>query len=182
MSVLWGLMTGAGHSQQTSCPIANAGSGDAVVLRGEVFPTGHDTFLRPVGCEERVILVRGDDPSLGKSKIGFARDEAFQKYETYLRAEQKPNGINICRECWKYRVSAEFRGRLDVTESAGWKRDPKTGKVTGIEGFGHPLPFTRYRLVIAAVSKVETVERGLAPTPEPEPQPTAEPDPSKRQP
>jgi hypothetical protein len=160
-----GFWAALGCAQQTSCPLATAKGGDTVTLRGEVFPTAHDTFIRPVGCEERVILVYGDDPSLGKSKIPMKRDEAFQRYETYLGAEQKPSGITDCKECWKYRVTAEFQGRLDIAESAGWKKDPKSGKVIGIEGFGHPLPFTRYRLVVTSVSKVEAAERTFAPAP-----------------
>ena len=39
------------------------------------------------------------------------------------------------------------------------KKDAKTGKLTGFVGFGHPMPFTRYRLVITSVSKVEAVEK-----------------------
>jgi len=164
--ILCGLGVVAAYGQQTaSCSLPGAKNGDTVVLRGEVFPTGHDTFVRPVGCEERVILVYGDDLSLGKSKIPVRRDEAFKQYEEYLKAEQKPAGITDCKECWKYRVTAEFLGKLDITDSAGWKKDPKSGKVTGVEGFGHPLPFTRYRLVIASISKVEAVERTLAPVP-----------------
>jgi hypothetical protein len=164
--ILWGLGAVATYGQQTaSCPLGGAKNGDTVVLRGEVFPTGHDTFVRPAGCEERVVLVYGDDSSLGKSKISVKRDEAFKQYEEYLKAEQKPAGITDCKECWKYRVTAEFQGRLDITESAGWKKDPKSGRVKGVEGYGHPLPFTRYRLVVASVSKVAAVERALVPDP-----------------
>jgi hypothetical protein len=164
--ILWGLAAVAASGQQTiSCPLAEAKSGDTVVLRGEVFAAGHDVFVRPVGCEERVILVYGDDPSLEKSRISVRRDETFKQYEGYLKAEWTPAGITDCRHCPRYRVTAEFRGRLDITDSAGWKKDPKSGKVIGVEGFGHPVPFTRYRLVIASISKVEAVER----TPEPIP-------------
>lgn len=62
-------------------------------------------------------------------------------------------------------MTAELQGRLDITDSAGWKKNPKSGKVTRVEGFGHPLPFTWYRLVIAGISKVEAVERTFAPVP-----------------
>jgi hypothetical protein len=39
--------------------------------------------------------------------------------------------------------------------------------VTGCRslGFGNPLPFTRYRLVIASISKVEAVDRTFAAVP-----------------
>lgn len=61
-------------------------------------------------------------------------------------------------------MTAEFQGRLDIADSAGWKKDKKSGKVTGVEGFGHPLPFTRYRLVVASISKVEAIERAVGNT------------------
>jgi hypothetical protein len=99
--------------------------------------------------------VYADDPSVGQPKPALKRDEDFIQFKKYFDAEKPKRPNEICVGCMQYRVTAEFQGRLDVTESAGWKRDAETGKVIGIEGFGHPLPFTRYRLVLTSVSKVE---------------------------
>lgn len=157
------LATAAVYAQeQTACSLAEFRNRDEITLKGEVFPTAHDTFLRPAGCSERVVLVYGDDPSLGTGKLAVTKDKKLRQYALYVRAEQKPAGVTICKECWKYRVTAELQGRLDIAPSAGWKKDAQSGKVIGIEGFGHPLPFTRYRLVISRVLSVEAVERAPA--------------------
>jgi hypothetical protein len=42
-------------------------------------------------------------------------------------------------------------------------KDPKTGKVIGFEGYGHPLPFTRFRLVVTSISNVTAKELPSAP-------------------
>lgn len=152
----WGL-----SAMAASCPLTKATNRDNLVLRGEVFPTSHDTFIRPVGCDERVIIVFGDSAELGELRIPVRRDQTLQHYEEYLLAEQEVEGATLCRECWKYRVIAEFQGRLDIRPAAGLQRDPASRKATGVEGFGHPVPFTRYRLVVMSVLRVEAVERVL---------------------
>jgi hypothetical protein len=147
-------------AQTVGCVIDAARNGEVVKIRGQVFATGHDVFVRPNGCQDnRVVLVYGDDRSLGKAKLAMKRDESFQQFEKYLNEQQPSKPDEICKECPKYRITADFDGRLDIAPSAGLKKDPKTGKVIGIEGFGHPVPFTRYQLVVTGVSDVEAVER-----------------------
>jgi len=150
----------AAADQTVGCVLDTASNGGVVKIRGEVSAGGHDLFIRPEGCwSNRVILIYGDDPSLGKAKLSIRRDEPFRRFEKYLNEEQAPRPNQICRQCMKYRVTGEFEGRLEITASAGLKRDPKTGKVVGMDGFGHPVPFSRFRLVFTSVSNVEAVER-----------------------
>jgi hypothetical protein len=136
-----------------------------VKVRGAGFAGGHDTFIIPVGCEEkadnRVILVWGDDKSLGATKTEVRKDADYSKFQEVLRATfpLPPNSFGTGQP--KYRVVAEFEGRLEISSAAGFRRDPTTKKLIGIEGFGHPVPFTRFRLVAAAVSHIETTERQL---------------------
>jgi hypothetical protein len=147
-------------SQAGVCILDGVKDGEYVKIRGVVFPTDHDVFVRPTGCpDKRVIIVYGDDPSLGKRGLPMKRNETFNEFEKLLYEEQPTKPRVVCRLCFKYWITATFEGRLDTTESAGWKKDPQTGRITGLEGFGHPLPFTRYQLVVKRVSKVETVER-----------------------
>jgi hypothetical protein len=154
-----GLLAGSGVSGPGTCPLVTAKDGDTLRLRGEVLPTAHDVVLKPIDCADRVLLVRGDDARLGERRLPLERDAAFQQYVQKLTAQVQIPGITVCRECWKYRLTAEFRGRLDVSPSVGLKTDPKTGAIVGVEGFGHPLPHTRYRLVFSHVSNVEAAER-----------------------
>lgn len=156
----YGLLAIPTTAQAVGCVVDTASNGDAVKIRGEVSAGAHDLFIRPEGCSDnRIILVYGDDPLLGKAKLTVRRDEPFRQFEKYLNEEQPPKPNEICRQCMKYRVTADFEGRLDIAPSAGLKKDSKTGKMIGMEGFGHPMPFTRYRLVITSVSKVEATEK-----------------------
>lgn len=165
LSLAW--LTVPASAQMAGCIVDTAKNGEVVKMRGELFPTAHDAFIRPLGCpDNRVILVYGDDASLGKAKLGVRRDDAFRQFEKFADEEQPKKANEFCKQCPRYRVTADFEGRLDVAPSAGWKKDSKTGKVTGTEGFGHPRPFTRYRLVMTGVSNVEAAERPAPPASE----------------
>ncbi len=147
-------------AQTAGCIVGTAKNGDVVKIHSELFHGAHDALIRPAACPDGdIVLVYGDDASLGEARLPVKRDESFRQLERYSK-EQLPSRLNeICSQCFRYRVTADFEGRLDLAPSAGWKRDPRTGKVIGIEGFGHPLPFSRYRLVLTAVSNVQAVER-----------------------
>jgi hypothetical protein len=170
--VLAGLLSLVGPTlpaapQTGGCIVGTAKNGEVVKIRGELFPTAHDRFIQPVGCpDDRVILVYGDDASLGEAKLSVRRDDSFRQFKKYADEEQPSKANEICMQCPRYRVTADFEGRLDIVPSAGWKKDSKTGKVTGIEGFGHPLPFTRYRLVMTGVSNVDAIERAPVQVPQ----------------
>lgn len=145
------------------CLLKTASHGDSVKVRAEVFTTGHDTFIRPTHCEvspdNRVILIWGDDPSLGVGKINIIRDSSFSEFNRLIKATHPlpPNGFGVGES--RYRVVADFQGRLEIAASAGLKRDSKGKKIVGMEGFGHPMPFTRFRLVLTSVSRIEENEQ-----------------------
>lgn len=150
----------AAVAESGKCVIETAKNGTMVKVRGVVFPGGHDMFIRPEQCpENRVIVTYADDRSLKQiHHLHVQRDEAFRMFEQYLKEEQLSSPNEICRQCPKYEVNAELTGRLDIARSAGLKRNPKTGKVIRLEGYGHPLPFTRFRLVVTSVANVITKE------------------------
>jgi hypothetical protein len=166
--LLWsGLPAIPAIAQTGTCVVDSAKNGAMVKIRGVVSPGGHDIFIRPEGCaDNRVIVVYGDDPELGRARLVVKRDDSFREFEKYLQEQQpsKPNAY--CQQCPRYQVTAELSGRLDIAPSVGVKKDSKTGKATGLQGYGHPLPFTRYRLVMTAVSNVEAVERPISAVPE----------------
>jgi hypothetical protein len=151
-----------GQPNNEHCVLDTAKDGDMVRIRGEVFPTGHDTFIRPTTCTEgsknRVILIWASD-SIGSKRALVSKDQAFEEFNRLIRSTLPlpPNSVGTSE--LRYRVTADFEGHLQVTSSAGWKRDPQTQKIIGVEGFGHPMPFTRFRLVATKVSQVEFKER-----------------------
>ena len=154
------LSAAPGLAQSGKCVIETVKNGAMVAVRGVVFPGGHDMFIRPAQCpDNRVIVMYGDDPAVARrDRLQVKRDSSFQEFERYLKEQQPSRPNEICQQCPKYQVTAELSGRLDIAPSAGVKRNPKTGKATGLEGYGHPLPFTRFRLVLTGVSDVTTKE------------------------
>lgn len=174
LTVLWGVGL-YGQSKGDPCPLDTAKNGDVVKIRGEAFPGGHDVFIRPAACAtsptNRVILVWADDPSLSTNRASVRKDAAFTEFNRLLKSTfpLPPNGVGVGQS--RYRVLADFEGRLEVAQSAGLKRDPKSKKVVRLEGFGHPMPFTRFRLIAKGVSRIESneqqheAERAVQPAP-----------------
>jgi len=144
---------------QNNCPLANAENGQTITLRGVVMPTAHDTLLKPAGCQDRVLLEYPDTESNGMPATALQRDRSFRQFTKFITAHEKGTATSVCKECWKYDVVADFSGRLDIAPRAGLKFDEKTQKAVGMEGFGHPMPFTRYRLVLVSVSNVKATAK-----------------------
>lgn len=137
------------------CPLTVAKNGDTVILKGEAHQGGHDAWIGVAGCVDPIVLVYADNPNIEQPKPALKRDAAFLQFRKYFDAEKPAQPNEFCFGCFEYRVTGEFEGRLDVTETAGFKRDAETGKITGVVGFGHPVPFTRYRSILTSVSRVE---------------------------
>lgn len=103
-------------------------------------------LLAQRGPANRVILVWTDDPPLSTNRASVRKDAIFAEFNRLLWEE----GVGQSR----YRVLADFEGRLGVAQSTGLKREPKSKKVVRLEGFGHPMPFTRFRLISTGVSRI----------------------------
>ena len=130
----------------------------SLLFANEAIHGAHDGLLRLTGCEDEVVLAYADDPRISQPKLNLRKDEMFKRFRELFNAEQDAQPNSVCKECWKYRITAKFEGRLDITKSAGLKKNSKTGKVD-IVGFGSSVPFTRYRLVVTRVMNVEAAER-----------------------
>ena len=175
-AVLWGIGL-YGQSKGVPCPLDAAKNGDLVTIRGEAFRGGHDMFIRPAACAtsptNRVILVWADDASLSANQASVRRDSAFREFDRLLKATLPlpPNSAGVGPS--RYRILADFEGRIEVAPSAGLKRNsgrievaPSAGlkrnsdktKVVRLEGYGHPMPFTRFRLLATGVSMVVSEE------------------------
>jgi len=150
------------QSKDEVCLLDTAKNGATLKIRGEAFPGGHDTFIRPIVCvadpANRVILVWADDPSVTpRSKV--RRDAAFFEFNRLLRATYPIPNNSVGSGQLRYQAIADFEGRLEVANAAGLKLDPKSKKVVGIQGFGHPIPFTRFRFVATGVSRIVSTEQ-----------------------
>lgn len=153
---------GAGYQQECAV-LRELKNGETVRLRGEAVSTGHDLILRPEGCTDTRIILRYTRQRSSDGEALTVRDKAFEDFEKYLRARREPAKNRICPLCPQYRVYARFEGRLEVASHVGVRKDPKSGRVTAVDGFGHPAPFSRYRMTLIRVSEVEAIEIGAKP-------------------
>lgn len=152
------------------CPFTPSNNGVEVTVRGRVIRRPHDMVLAIPSCKETAVLVyAGSLDGLyavssttinlpratrveGDGDLSLRKDRDFRRFVKDVDASYKSTRRHSRSECWKYEVQAEFTGRLDVTETAGLVRDENSQKIVGMDGFGHPTPFTRYRFVMVSVS------------------------------
>ena len=114
------------------------------------------------GCDELVLLTYAGDPDNELSGDQLRRDKSLKRFQKYTTSTYKSEGTSVCIQCMKYgEVEATLTGRLDIaTVLPGTTKDAlgllhdASGKIVGKSGWGHPIPFARYRLVIKSVSGV----------------------------
>jgi len=103
----------------------------------------HETIrLGAGGC--RIAFALADDKEV-RVQFKPVKDQNWYCFRALVDAPL--DNRNVCADCRKFSVTAEFRGEV---QSAG----------DGERGFGH-LNLARVRLVIRSVSNVHTTERKL---------------------
>lgn len=137
--------------ETTVCGVAGGPlsyNGKMVHIRGRVENSDHDLLLSSETCKREKVVLEYPDRLSVKPTADFRlrRDRNFKRLEHVLGAKNKDGS-------YRFEVDATFTGRLDATESAGFVRN-ESGKIIGLQGFGHPFPFSRFRLVIESVSDV----------------------------
>jgi hypothetical protein len=125
--------------------------GKIIRVRGEVGQWPHDLALWSDQCDTEKIVIAYPGEQSVKPPVDFElrRDQDIKKFERLLVAKNKDGG-------YRYAVAATFTGRLDISETVGFVRD-EAGKVRGIQGYGHPFPFSRFQLVVQSVSDVAAI-------------------------
>ncbi|MBI3664258.1 MAG: hypothetical protein HY234_14565 [Acidobacteria bacterium] len=127
-----------------------------VRVHGTVVRGPHDIYLLASGPEgtEEIILAFADDPEVNpKPNFRVNNHNLRRKFEQHLGAKVGRRGGKLSAGAYRYEVSATFVGRFDVSKEIGFVRG-EDGGIRGIEGFGHPFPFTRYRLVIESIERI----------------------------
>lgn len=143
------------------CVLKTAKNGQIVVVNGKVMDAPHDMLFDVGGCQFAVVLTYAGykDSDVGIEHLRRDRNlKRFQKYTSsvYKVADNKMN----CTPCAKYGdVEATVTGEVEIAtippgstkDNLGFLRNT-SGKVVGKWGWGHPVPFAAYRLVIFSVS------------------------------
>jgi hypothetical protein len=152
----------ASAANESKCLLLSMRNGQKITLRGRVRSTAHDMAFDVAGCDQTVLLTYAGDRDNDVSATELGKDKELIRFQKYTSKVYKSTGKNICEACPKFGdVEADLTGKLEVAtmpdgatkDWAGFLHDG-WGKVMGTYGWGHPLPFAAYRLVIESVSQV----------------------------
>jgi hypothetical protein len=146
------------------CVLSSATNGQIVTVHGTVRSEPHDMAFDIPGCDETVLVTFAgySDSDVDANQLHVDGNmKRFMKYtgSTYSRSK----GGGICGQCSKYGdVEAEIMGKLEIAalppgatkNQMGFMRDA-SGKFVGIFGWGHPVPFAKFRIIVESVSKVK---------------------------
>lgn len=144
------------------CILDAAKDGQVITLRGKVVNEPHDMGFHIPDCDELVLLTYAGDRDNELSGDQLRRDENLKQFQKYTSSTYKSQGKSVCIECMKYGdVEATLTGKLEIAtvppgttkDALGFLHDP-SGKIVGKSGWGHPIPFAKYRLVIKSVSNI----------------------------
>lgn len=156
----------AGHAEavnDSGCVLSTATDGQTITVRGKVVSEPHDMAFGIPGCSDTVLLTYAGDRDNDVSVDLLRKDENLKQFQNYTSAVYKSKGKSLCLQCMKYGdVEATLTGKLQVAtmppgttkDPAGFLRD-SSGKIVGTFGWGHPVPFAKYRLIIQSVSDVK---------------------------
>jgi len=157
----------AGHATtsatESKCVLSTASNGQTLTVRGKARSTAHDLAFDIPSCNETVLLTFAGEKDNDVSVSELRQDDELRRFQKYTSSVYKSTGKNICEACPKYGdVEAELTGKLQIaTMPPGATKDKLnfirdgSGKVIGTFGWGHPVPFAPYRLVIQSVAHVE---------------------------
>lgn len=148
---------------ESECVLSTATNGQTITVRGKVLIEPHDMAFGITGCTDAVLLTFAGDRDNDVSTDQLRKDKNLKQFQKYTSAVYKSKGKSLCRQCMKYGdVEATLTGKLEVaTMPSGTTKDPSglmrdsSGKIVGMFGWGHPVPFAKYRLVIESVSDVK---------------------------
>lgn len=158
-----GAAHGATESTESKCVLATARNGQTLTVKGGARSTAHDLVFDIPGCGDTVLLTFAGEEGSGLSSSELRQDKELKRFKKYTNSVYESKGSNICMACAKYGdVEAELTGKLDVAQMPsgstkdllGFIRDG-SGKIIGKFGWGHPVPFASYRLVIQSVTDVK---------------------------
>lgn len=153
----------ADQRTNAGCVLSTASNGQTVTVQGTVRQGPHDMGIDIPGCKDIVLLAYAGDQDTDASVAELRRDRELKRFQKYTQSVYKGTAKNICMACPKYEdVQAELTGKLQIaTVPAGATKDrlglvrDASGKFLGKSGWGHPMPFANYRLVIVSAANVK---------------------------
>ena len=78
----------------------------------------YPAYVSPEGClseqEYSVVLIPGDDPSLGDAMLPVKYDKAFLEFQRLVSEEVESTDTWTCLHCRRWIVTADFEGHLEI--------------------------------------------------------------------
>ena len=144
------------------CALSSAVNGQIITVQGEVRQGPHDMAFDIPGCKETVLLTYAGYSDSSVSASTLRSDKELKRFQKYTSSVYKSRGNNLCMGCSKFDgVKAELTGKLEISSvPPGATKDrigrmyDSSGKFIGMWGWGHPVSFAGYRLVIQSASHV----------------------------
>jgi hypothetical protein len=147
------------------CALSEATNGEMLTVEGNVIHEPHDLAFFLPRCDEVVLLTYAGDADSDVSKADLHIDKNLRRFRKYTSSLYQSSGTDICIDCSVYgNILAVVTGKLEIASlPADATQDGESGddsrSVIGVVGWGHPTPFTRYRLVIESVASVKAKKR-----------------------
>jgi hypothetical protein len=139
------------------CVLAEATNGETLTVEGNVIHEPHDLAFFLPRCDELVLLAFAGDPDSDVSKTFLHRDKNMRRFRKYTSSLYPSSGTDICIDCSVYgNILAVLTGKIEIASQTADATQKDAG---GVVGWGHPTPFTHYRLVIESVSSVKARKR-----------------------
>jgi len=115
------------------------------------------------GCSATVLATFPGYSDNGYPASALWHDSSTRRFLRVTSSVYESKGSHICMGCLKYGdVSADLTGILQIaTMPPEARRDTlgrmfdANGKFIGMYGWGHPVPFAQYRLIIESASNVK---------------------------
>jgi hypothetical protein len=152
----------AQQSNQADCVLSSYTNGQTVTLQGTVVDGPHDMLFSIPGCRDAVVLAYGETTEESQNREAHP-NRNLKLFQKYTSAAYKGTKKHPCESCPMYKVEAALTGKLEIAtippgttkDSLGVLHDA-SGKVVGKwGGWGHPIPFAGYRLVVFSAADVK---------------------------
>jgi hypothetical protein len=138
------------------CALTEAINGETLTVEGNVIHEPHDLAFFLPRCDDLVLLTFAGDADNDVSKTFLHKDKNLKRFRKYTSSLYTSSGTDICIDCSVYgNILAILTGKLEI---ASLPADSSPDEIGGV-GWGHPTPFTHYRLVIESVSSVKARKR-----------------------
>ena len=145
------------HAESQPCPLNEANDGANVTLKGRTIQEPHDLGFAVDGCAEHVMLTYAGASDNSVPLDRLRQDKNLTRFKKFTQSTYPGTKTHPCNQCAMYGdTEATLIGQLQligkgVTRNQIGNLQDANGKRIWKPGFGNPVPYFIYRLVITSV-------------------------------